>query len=360
MKKIIRRSALVIVCIVAFFLLQHLVMPKYMDDILEGSFIEEYYSETTNHDVLFVGDCELYDNFSPITLWENYGITSYIRGSAQQLIWQSYYLLEDTLRKETPKVVVFNVLSLKYNEPQREEYNRMSIDGMQWSKAKIDNINASMTEGENFLDYVFPFLRYHSRITQLTKSDFQYFFQKRKVTHNGYYMRVDVAPVTGELEDIEPDSFKFGSNAWKYMDKITKLCKEKGIQLVLVKAPSLSPVWYDEYEQQVVDYAAKNKLPYINYLKLVDKIPIDFSKDTYDEGLHMNLSGAEKLSKNLGKVLQKDYLLTDHRNDSELAKVWDKKVKFYNDMKQAQYDELNKYGYLKSFGGEAPDDEAEK
>lgn len=359
MKKIIRRLVLAALCIIVFFMLQRLLMPKYMDDILEGSFIQEYYSEKTNHDVLFVGDCELYENFSPITLWEDYGITSYIRGSAQQLIWQSYYLLEDTLRKETPKVVVFNVLSLKYNEPQREEYNRMTIDGMQWSKSKIDNINASMTEGEQFLDYVFPFLRYHSRITQLTDSDFKYYFNKRKVTHNGYYMRVDVAPVTGEVEDIKPDSYQFGSNAWKYMDKIVDLCEKKGIQLVLVKAPSLSPVWYDEYEQQVVDYAAKKKLPYINYLKLVDEIPIDFTKDTYDEGLHMNLTGAEKLSKHLGGILKKDYQLEDHRNNSKLSKIWEKKAEFYHDMEKAQYDELEKYGYLKSFGGESANDEAE-
>lgn len=356
MKKIIRRLIAVLLCVLGFFLLQRLVMPKYMDDVLEGSFIEEYYSETTNHDVVFIGDCELYENFNPITLWEDYGITSYIRGSAQQLIWQSYYLLEDTLRKETPKVVVFNVLSLKYNEPQREEYNRMTLDGMQWSKAKVDDINASMTKGESFLDYVFPFLRYHSRITQLTDSDFKYYFKKRKVTNNGYYMRVDVAPVTGKVEDIPPDNYEFGDNAWKYMDKITKLCKEKGIQLVLVKAPSLSPVWYDEYEKQVVDYAKKNNLPYINYLKLTDQIPIDYSKDTYDEGLHMNLPGAVKLSLHLGEVLQKDYKLPDHREDKKLKKIWAKKVEFYSDMKKAQYKELEKYGYLKSFGGEATQD----
>ena len=83
-----------------------------------------------HNDVIFIGDCEVYENISPVTLWQEYGITSYIRGSAQQLIWQSYYLLEETLRYETPKVVVFNVLSMKYNEPQNEAYNRMTVDGM--------------------------------------------------------------------------------------------------------------------------------------------------------------------------------------------------------------------------------------
>ena len=144
------------------FFLQRLLMPKYMTDIVEGALTAEYYEETTNHEVLFVGDCEVYENFSPITLYQEYGISSYIRGSAQQLAWQSYYMLEDTLRYETPKVVVFNVLALKYDEPQSEAYNRMTLDGMRFSRTKIDAVKASMTKNENLLDYLFPILRYHS------------------------------------------------------------------------------------------------------------------------------------------------------------------------------------------------------
>ena len=130
-----------------------LLKPKYMGDIIEGALIAEYYKETTKHDVVFIGDCEVYENFSPITLWEEYGITSYIRGSAQQLIWQSYYLLEETLKYEKPDVVVFNVLSMKYDEPQKEAYNRMTLDGMRWSLSKVKDIQASMTEDENFIEY---------------------------------------------------------------------------------------------------------------------------------------------------------------------------------------------------------------
>ncbi|MDF2870363.1 MAG: hypothetical protein K0R05_1938 [Anaerocolumna sp.] len=355
MKKAIRRITAVIIVIALLFGLQRLVTPKYMDDILEGSFIGEYYKEKPEHDVIMIGDCEVYENFSPITLWEQYGITSFIRGSAQQLVWQSYYLLEDTLRYETPEVVVFNVLALKYNEPQREEYNRMSIDGMKWSAAKWKNIKASMTEEEKALDYVFPILRFHSRITQLTKSDFQYYLEKRKVTHNGYYMRVDIEPV----EDLdlyaeeEPDTLEIGENAMNYMDKIKDLCEKKGIKLVLVKAPSISPVWYDEYEDQMIEYAAANNLPYINYLDLVEELGIDYTKDTYDAGLHMNLSGAEKLSNHLGGFLQSSYNLKDHREDEKLKKLWDEKIEFYNNMKAAQYKELEDYGYLKSYGGES-------
>ena len=92
----------------------------------------------------------MYENISPLVLWQNYGINCYIRGSAQQLIWQSCYLLEDTLRHETPEAVIINITSMQYAEPQKESYNRMTLEGMRWSTSKVKAIFASMTEEESF------------------------------------------------------------------------------------------------------------------------------------------------------------------------------------------------------------------
>ena len=348
-KKIFVAVVSIAIFAVTFLGLQRLVMPKYMDDIVEGAFISEYYQDAGDHDVIFVGDCEVYENFSPVQLWRDYGITSYIRGSAQQLIWQSYYLLEDTLRYEKPKVVVYNVQSLVHNEPQREEYNRMTLDGMKWSKSKVKSIRASMTEEEQFLDYVFPILRYHDRITDLEKSDLQYYFDKKQVSHNGYYMRVDMLPFEEPLAEEKPDDLTFGDNAMSYLEKLTKLCKDEGIELLLVKAPSLSPAWYDEYEVQVEAYAKEHDLTYINYLELVDELELDYETDTYDGGLHMNLSGADKLSKYLGKVLVDEYHLKDHRGEILYDKVYAEKILFYENVKKQQQKELEQYGEVRSY-----------
>ena len=176
------------------YALQKLLVPKYMRGVVEGSMIAEYYESDVPHEVLFLGDCEVYENISTVALYRDYGISSYIRGSAQQLTWQSYYLLEDTLRYETPEVVVFNVLALKYGEPQSESYNRMTLDGMRWSRSKWDAVNASMTEDEHMADYLFPLLRYHSRWDELRSTDFEYAFSRDRVTVNGYYMRCDINP----------------------------------------------------------------------------------------------------------------------------------------------------------------------
>ncbi len=318
-----------LITVLSLVLLQNLLMPKYMSEAVEGAMVAEYYKEPKDHDVIFIGDCEVYDSFVPAILWEEQGINSYVRGSAQQLVWQSYYLLEETLKYETPKVVVFNVLSLKYNMPQKESYNRMTLDGMRLSASKIKAVKASMLEEEKFLDYLFPILRFHSRITELNKDDFTYFFQKKKVTHNGYYMRVEAVPAVYIPEGRPLGDYSFGENALYYLDKMTVLCKEKEIQLVLVKAPSLYPYWYEEWENQVEQYAAEHNLPYINFLELTEKCGINYDTDTYDAGLHLNLSGAEKVTRYFAGFLKEECGLSSRRGEDELERLWQEKLEWY-------------------------------
>ena len=339
--RFLKYALTILIVIACLWLLQKLVMPKYMDGIIEGAMISEYYDEEKDHDVVFIGDCELYENISPAVLWNEYGINSYIRGSAQQLIWQSYYLMEETLKYEKPDVIVFNVLSMKYDVPQSEAYNRMTLDGMKWSLSKVNDIQASMTSEEKFIEYVFPILRYHSRITQLEQDDITYLFDKDLVTFNGYYMRVDVKPAENVPTGKPLGNYEFGENAYYYLDKMVELCEKEGVELVLVKAPSLYPYWYEEWDQQMEDYAKEKGLKYYNFLDCTEEIGLDFSEDTYDGGLHLNLSGAEKLARYFGEILQSDCQIGSRRGEEKLETIWEEKLAAYNEEKENQLAELD-------------------
>lgn len=336
-KKVIVILVTVAIIIAVLYFLQKLLVPKYVDGIVEGALVAEYYQEENkDFDVIFIGDCEVYENFSPVALWEEYGINSYIRGSAEQYIFQSYYLLEDTLRYHKPEVVVFNIQSLQFGKAQNEAYNRMSIEGMKWSKSKVNCIKASMTEEEDFITYVFPILRYHSRWNEITSEDFKYMFKSKKISHNGYFMRIDVKAAENVPTGRPLGNYDFDENAWKYLDMMRELCDENDIKLIMIKAPSLYPYWYDQYDAQVVDYAKKYNLPYYNFLSLGDETGIDYSTDTYDGGLHMNLSGAEKLSHYFGNILVNEYGVSDRRGDAALEAIWNEKIKDYNAEIEAQ------------------------
>mgnify|MGYP003290883036 CR=1 FL=1 len=343
-KRIILLTSALVIAALLLGCLQALLVPKYMDKSKEGNLIAEYYENAGNNDVIFIGDCEVYENFSPITLWEKYGITSYIRGSAQQLIWQSYYLMEETFRYETPEVMGFNVLSMKYDTPkstgaqsQREAYNRMTLDGMRWSSSKWNAIYASMTEEEKekeaIFSYLFPLLRYHDRWSQLNKDDFSYWFSRPQVSDNGYLMQTGVKPLTDAHVERPLADYTLGENSWYYLDKMVKLCESKGTKLVLIKAPALSPVWWPEWDAQVEEYAKEHDLLYINMLDYQEEIGIDWSTDTYDTGLHLNVYGAEKASNWFGKLLQEQCGVADRRTDTEISALWAEKVKAYNERK---------------------------
>ena len=335
--------------LLSLWLLQRLLVPKYIEENEEGVLSAEYYDNAGENDVLFIGDCEVYSNFSPITLWQEYGITSVIRGTPQQLIWQSYYMLEDTLRYETPKVVVYNVFSMRYDKPQSEAYNRLTLDGMRWSSVKSDAIKASMTEEESYISYMFPILRFHSRWNELTSEDFRYMFGTEQLSHNGYVMRVDTKPVEYLPDPIPLADYSYAEIDWEYLDKIRDCCKDHGITLILIKSASCYPYWFPEWDQQIRDYAAENDLTYVNFLEHQEETGIDYSTDTYDAGLHLNLSGAEKSSRYFGKLLLQQKGITDRLTDTELTKKWDEKIAFYEEMKASQYKQLEETGKVTSY-----------
>ena len=328
-----------------------LTSPKYMKGITEGALTAEYYEDKAPHEVIILGDCEVYENISTLELYKKYGISSYIRGNARQLTNQSYYLLEDTLRYETPKAVVFNVCAIQYEDNRNENYNRMTIDGMKWSKAKIDMIRSSMTGDESFISYVFPFLRFHSRWSGLKPSDFEYLFKRDRISVAGYYLRADTRPAGDFPSPKTLTEYDLPARSMEYLDKMAALCREKNIELILIKAPIEYPHWYDEWDEAVSNWAAANNVRYFNMLKA--DTGLDMQTDTYDAGLHLNVKGAEKTADILGDYLTKNAGLTDFRKDHEVSRIWQDNERFYNEIKDRQLREIEEYGELMSFGKNA-------
>ncbi|MGM9642467.1 MAG: SGNH/GDSL hydrolase family protein [Eubacteriales bacterium] len=339
MKKHIRLisflCALAVIAAVVLYL--GAVLQDARHDNREAHLLCGYYDTTDQHDVIFIGDCEVYEGFIPATLFEEYGITSYVRGSSQQTVFQSYHILEETLAKETPKAVVFNVLALHYGETPREAIARMAIEDMRWSPYKLDAIRASMTEDESFLSYFLPILRYHSRWSELEWDDFKYAFNKHiDITHQGYLMQTSIDPVDTESTRT-PDALidtALPSRAMEYLDKMAALCKERGVELILCKAPtnSVEYYWYPEWDAQIVDYAQKNGLSYYSMIGKESEMGLDWSRDTYDKGLHLNVYGAEKMTSYFGKILAEKHGIEDKRGDGEISSLWHERIdRYYNE-----------------------------
>ncbi len=307
-------------------LTSRLVMPKYVSEAREGNLISEYYlelDEGREHDVIFIGDCEVYTSFVPPLLYEKFGIRSYVRGSPSQSIAESYHLLCEMLEYERPRAVVFGVYSLSKSGRSDEAYRRMTLDGMRLSRHKMAAVAFDREDIGDALSYFLPLLRFHSRIFELSGEDLRYLFTRPKVSHNGYLMEKRVMPAkdldagSNTLESLPQGNFE-------YLRKMHELCESVGAELVLVKPPvnSWRYPWYDEWDGEIESFAAARSICYYN-LNDAD-IGIDPATDSYDGGLHLNVYGAEKTTAYFGAMLS-DMLKTEPVRDS----VWDRKVREY-------------------------------
>jgi hypothetical protein len=133
------------------------------------------------------------------------------------------------------------------------------------------------------------------------------------------------------LGGVPLDDPSLPERAWEYLEKMRLLCEEKGIQLILIKAPTnfWGYYWYDEWEEQIASYAKEKNLPYYNFIPKAEEIGIDWSRDTYDGGAHLNVYGAEKLTAYFGKILREQFNIADRRGDTTVTAVWNEKLDRY-------------------------------
>nr|MCR5527406.1 hypothetical protein [Lachnospiraceae bacterium] len=110
-----------------------------------------------------------------------------------------------------------------------------------------------------------------------------------------------------------------------YLKKIVELCSEKNISLILVKTPTKS---FDVSRHKTVqDFADDNGIEFIDYNEknTYKALGFDFNEDM-NENEHANMSGAEKLTEDIGEKLIKNYGL-----EAVEDKQWESTRKFHDE-----------------------------
>ncbi|MBR6329434.1 MAG: SGNH/GDSL hydrolase family protein [Lachnospiraceae bacterium] len=329
MKKLPRFIAAAALAILLTVLLDHIFIPKYISENQDGSITREFYIQADRPEVIFLGASTVHYCISPDYLYKCSGITSYDRSNASQTLWQSYYLLKDTLTVSKPKLVALDVSFLKNGEEFIEEpSNRKVIEHMRDPVSKLGAVLSSAGDFEQPAGYFIPVLRYHSRWKDLKEEDFRYAFNAPCVTYDGYLMDSSI-PEEQHIYEPEPiDDPSFAPKAEEYLDRIIELCKNEGIELLLMKTPTFVNSWHTEYDEALEKKAGSNGIRYINFSPLADEMGIRVRTDYIDDGEHMNISGAHKFTEYLGEYINNNYAPASDE-DEVLKKKWSEKLGAY-------------------------------
>ena len=340
-KKIISAIILIVLIILILLAISPIFVPKW---ILEGdnyitNIVRGFYAEKNNSlDVIFMGNSDLYRGLSPVILWDEYGIASYSYTSPGQRAWTAYYVLLDALRSQKPKVILFNMDEIQSTNQSTESCYRKAFDNMQLSSVKLKALINPVYKisVSDRLSYIFPILRYHSRISNLTSDDFKYAYGYNEYENKGLDLIAKVKPYNGGSSYMEDkgETYEFPDKTKKYIDKIVSTCKKEGIELILIDIPSADS-WSYAKSQAVSKYAQENNLKFIDCNLHLDEIGIDWTHDTADSGDHLNIYGAEKVSKYIGKYLNTNCTLPDRRKDSAYSSWFSASNKYHQNVENA-------------------------
>ncbi len=244
--------------------------------------------EENSIDVIVLGDSLTYSGISPYHLWNEYGYTTFVCGTPSQMINNTYEMLEASLMKQKPKVLLLETNVIYQVTQQRSIVQSLFFQTFpilryhnNWKGSEV--VNEGKTIGETrYKGYV---LRYPK-----TKAD------------TSQYM----IPNSGVREVSAVNKYYFG--------KIHKLCEENNIELIIVSVPSIR-YWTYKKHNGVSQLAEEYGVKYWDF-NVDEELNLDWSKDTPDKGAHLNLYGAQKLTSRIGQLLtETDIELTDHRKD---------------------------------------------
>ena len=259
--------------------------------------------------VLFMGSSHVVRAFSPQELYNTYGLTSYNLASEEQSMLVTYFWLKEALRTQSPKAVVVDTYFLFDYRPKEplnasEGNTRKAIDPMRMSRVKAQAIReiCELDPEQNPLSYYFPLLRYHDRWKEFNPSELS---QRSQPGLMGYKPDFGMSDVSN-FEPFSADGGKIMPMMplmQEYLDRMTALCKEHDIRLILVKTPA--PGQTAEKHNALLRYADEHDLDLIDFNEsdvYYGGIDFWFETDCCDNE-HANHWGAVKLTEYLGEFL---------------------------------------------------------
>lgn len=294
----------------------------------------ELYDRGAEYDVLFIGNSHMINAVFPMQLYRDYGITSYNVGRYGHYIPESYYVLEDALQHTNPKLVVIDTFMINRDEKMRNDqiginFSHTTMDSIPFSPRKIRAVLDLQPDAAYRRELLFPYSVYHNRWEELGEEDFAPVITKEKgaVTGRKVYSYdgegVAAAETLSETADLQ-------GTGVRYLEKMTELCRERGIAVLLVYLPY--PDGGDEVlmadraadQPLTAAFAAQSGIPYINFMETAC-----WSPDTdFADQEHMNFLGGQKITAAVGAYLQENYSLTDHRQDA-LGGAWNRDYEAY-------------------------------
>ena len=318
------------------FAMLNIIMVHNDENHIENTIKGLYELDDNIEQVLFLGTSHVACGISPMEIYKKSGIVTYNLATNIQPIEGSYYLLKEALKKnQNPEMVVLDASSLFFDEcgSSKNIGLRYILDNMQNGRNKYEllKIYERMDNADDILTCIVPFIKYHTNWEDADSCGLKY--NEWLMYSVGQYIRSNVNGTDYTIEEIykeaeilenmeagievsyyedggmminEKNNVCYSTDVpqynEKYLQKILSLCNENNIKIVITKIPvNVSPAqysssWTEKRYEVMMELSQKYGFEYIDLVYENYGIKLDWERDTLDGGMHLNNSGAQKVS----------------------------------------------------------------
>ncbi len=336
----------VLLFVLLFASLQWILQDKGAADADMYARVRQFYREETVPEVVFVGTSHVHCGVNPLVMFQEYGFTGYDFSTPLQELLVSELYVAEALRRDGVRVICLDAREIcSYGDP--EPYYRKALDPLPLSAEKLRTVRAAKERAARFgfdedygseLSYVFPLLRFHDRWKELGPADFgepeNSAGQYGTAHFHGYVPHYQTA--RADFGSYQADTALRADVMAEQKEILTRIrdaCAAADVALVLFKTPS--PEWREDYHDLVRGWAEELGLPFLDCNERMEEAGIRPDTDFLDSDSHLNDAGAAKLSRYLGRWLQEQYDLPDHRGEAAYA-AWQEDWEVYR-QDQAAY-----------------------
>lgn len=289
-------------------------------------------------DIAIYGSSHAYCSYNPRIIDSITKTRSFNFGNGGQHLLVSKYVLDETLKKTSPKLVVLDLFSPFLKRPSKEMYISLQTYNYYYFNFSLDKIRSVLNvfPSQNVSSVIFP---------GLNRKDFKYDFKLERNTRYKYPKSSNANPYRGyvgfnlKMKEKEDDlSIKqllaFKNHVETSKKKYDKLTVEEKIDLLdfiekvqlnggevlLVVSPYYDAFkvdsQYGEFYNFIMDLSESKNIKLLDFNMLWEKL--NFNKDDFKDKSHLNLKGGNKVSKYLGEYIKENYNLPSRGKE----KVW--------------------------------------
>ncbi len=301
--------AFLVLLILVLTPIQHILARKSLSGMwdMTNKIAGFYNEEEDQFEVMFFGPSHAYAAFSPLVIWEEIGVKSYVFATQQQPLWATYTYIKEALKTQSPSLIVVEcrmAFGDKEYYAQGDDwgvtYSYMDDIPLSWNKAELAWVSAPDLEGK--VSALFNFMMYHSRWSTLSRSDLTFRRSQARDPYKGFVMldpqealqpRPAIETVSGSVPLLEKNQH--------WLEEIIKLCQDEGIELWLVKTPSNLELKEKAMLNTVKETAAKYGVHFHDFNE--DYASIGLKDSMFYDAHHLDALGASRFSQYFADVL---------------------------------------------------------